>query len=629
MSMQCETFKPLRGHSPQLKGVVYTPKGGASTLQGCSSAVGRFNRLKAFLVGLFGVVLLSSCGTKELPPPPPVAGLLPQAEAQIVEKQMEEAAVVLQPESVVEQQLEAGLAPESDKITVRGFGLPIGLELAAARQRSYETRFGKWEEVERQMAVFGFEDRPPGWLVCLEEVQALRDQYNYWLQNIQERRIASYEDVAFLQRDMQFLESGCGEVFSLGQDALSGWLGRLADAFLDQGEPSEDAWPGLGIEGELAATARYLYVTMPEQQVTAEVRRLFGLSLLASGQLDAAAGVLSGGNTPWRLEGNELHHRQLEADLLLAAGKVEEARGRYQRLGDFFSTLHNVDRWVSEQRVVLKDIDPQSPSFSLFVAVMRAYLLFDGRQVPQALRDGVERLEQLDPAGALARRGRQVLDLVEDQTFAWMRRRMDEADAYVEDKEFERAMTVLEELLAGNGRSYASQEMVRSAMERVRMAEELEMETQRLLNEQELAIQWENSLNLLDLRKYDEAIAIFMALQESDYADKAAEKIVEASSLAAKGVRRQASSIFMEARKAVDFERKQVLLLESWRMLNGIRSRYPQATIMDKVQQNINFLKKYIMEVDPTLLEVPLEEENSEEPEIDPVTSEVVEEVLQ
>jgi hypothetical protein len=501
-----------------------------------------------------------------------------------------------------------------------------GANLHERRFRSYGPRLTRWQTLEQHMTALGLAERPAGWRRCLDEVRYLQQGYDVWLregEGQQEGYELSLDPGHLLQRDFVYLESGCEGVFNLGSETLAGWLGRFS-ASIDESSLAATMKDSALVD-EMAAHARAFYDDLPASQQLPESRRQFGLALLRNGHFNAASNVLTKVETGCRWTAEEADLQQLAADLLLAQGRVAAARQRYQILSGFFRGLHSTDRWVSGQLNLLESTEVRTAGFPAYLKALRSYLLFDGEQIPNELRQGVWHLEDTAPESMLARSGHRMLELAEDRVRDTVEHQLREADALVDRRDFARARVILEALEGRDDLDTSTQLIVEDALAKVRLVESLDHETQRMVQEQERAIQWENGLNLLDLHQFDEAIAVFGTLQGSSYEEQAREKIVEASNQAAKQLRRQASALFVQARGANLPDRKKALLLESWQLLKGIETRYPGATILEKVRQNTVYLEDYIRQVDPSMLEIT---EQSEEPLPEDALMDIEEEIL-
>ena len=94
-------------------------------------------------------------------------------------------------------------------------------------------------------------------------------------------------------------------------------------------------------------------------------------------------------------------------------------------------------------------------------------------------------------------------------------------------------------------------------------------------------------MGYIDDGRFDDAVKIFKGLQDTEYATKAAEKIKEISTLAAKAERRKAAELFIRYTKTTDPEGKKKLLVESRKILADILVKYPNIDFTDKVLDNL------------------------------------------
>lgn len=110
--------------------------------------------------------------------------------------------------------------------------------------------------------------------------------------------------------------------------------------------------------------------------------------------------------------------------------------------------------------------------------------------------------------------------------------------------------------------------------------------------------QWEKAVNLLGLRRYEEAIQAFAALRGTEYDGQARARIAEAENLAAFEMRRTAAALFVQAGKAGSADRQRRLLLESRTILREILEKYPEVESRDKILQNLETLEKQLRTLD-------------------------------
>jgi tetratricopeptide (TPR) repeat protein len=132
-----------------------------------------------------------------------------------------------------------------------------------------------------------------------------------------------------------------------------------------------------------------------------------------------------------------------------------------------------------------------------------------------------------------------------------------------------------------------------------------EEQTRRLEAEETMQEIWSKGQNYLQEKEYDRAIETFSALLETEYADRATDKIAEASQLAAQDDRRRAAELFVLSGKTVDRENRTALLLQSRQLLKGILEKYPQSGLLEKTEKNLERIEEEIRSIDPALLTEP------------------------
>jgi hypothetical protein len=253
-----------------------------------------------------------------------------------------------------------------------------------------------------------------------------------------------------------------------------------------------------------------------------------------------------------------------------------------------------------------------------FSGLLHDYLLFDGKSLPDGMRDKLAFIERSVPGSMIASRARQVIWLAEEQAGAWVGRQLLIVDSLVEEKEYGQAMELL--------RKVAAQELleeVRAIVEKnmrdVRRAEEEERQTQEILKKQAESIQWQKAVKLFEMRHFDEAIAAFSILLTSYYQTKAAVKIREAGNFAAAELRRDAAALFVKARKAGRPELSKEYMLESRRLLLRILANYPEADIIKKVKVNLKVLEEQLYELGNELVQEDMEPTVSQEKAAQPL----------
>lgn len=505
----------------------------------------------------------------------------------------------------------------------------------------YQGRFAQWKDVENRMVSQGItEQRPLRWRQCgtllgemVNGYSQLHEQY------MQEKGLATAKTKVAIdpwvihREDIQYLESGCDNVVDSGKEIVSG---EAADV----SESPEALLSRYASEGEYDKAIevyRDMMVQHPGRADAPKVKRIYGMALLRTRHIDAATKVLPQAVEELSKENPDswAQHR-LVADLYFATGEVEKARKEYEKMAAFFATgtlgdngWNGVDLWVSDQLALFKPA--QTPGgdqgLTIFISVMRSFITFDGKNVPEPLVKAVQRLGRIFPDSKYTNRGRQILWQAEDQVRIWVTGQLYAVDALIDEKAFDKALGILEELLSAD-LSDELRGQVKKRKDDVVIAKVRDEKAQEYRDTESLENLWQEAVNLFELRRYEEAIEAFSYFGETEYEEEAMKYLRQASDIAAKRTRRQAATLFVQARRSDTRARKLELLVESWQMLNQILAQYPMASILEKVLQNMIVIEDAIRKEDPAVLETlgertfveGLEEENG--------TQEIVEEEI-
>jgi len=478
------------------------------------------------------------------------------------------------------------------------------------RMAVYAEKLSGWETLADQIDDLDFSERKPSrWSQCYADIGKLFRDYSllmemvlkYGYQMLQNEELEMDPWRVFYD-DIAFIEGGCEDVFVAGASLVSNWENRYSDSAARQSEAIIGQYAGKGRYQEAILAFQNLMSSYPDRDVSVNTRKMYGLALLKTGQLERAAKVLSETLARMASSAEERSLRRLVADLMLASGRLDESRENYRSLADFYESRKGDDRWVADQLALLGTVDlRRARELPLYMDVLRDYIAFDGKIIPEGMKDRVERLEEGFPESPFTDRARQMFGQTEDSVRDWGRIRLEEVDTFVAEHDYVQAKSALELMLVDDLEP-AMAEVVQRTMDHVVQAEKLYQEEQLMLLEQSLAQQWDKAVNLHDSRKYDEAIAAFEALFNTDYDVPAREKIKDSAESASVDMRRKAANLFVQARKARDYSRKRELLKESWGLLNDIARKYPKVKLIDKVKQNIDIIEQQIDLFDPALL---------------------------
>jgi hypothetical protein len=296
--------------------------------------------------------------------------------------------------------------------------------------------------------------------------------------------------------------------------------------------------------------------------------------------------------------GEDLWERQrLVADLLLMEGKGAAARDRYEKVVAAENALRESSGWARDQLALMESFETGSGTMLAYVELLRGFFTArEGEDYPRIIVQA-EQLGQTYPDTALAANAGRLRAAAEERLNRWLGDRLTRADELVAEQRFREAVVLLESL-AAISLPPELRDTVRQTLDQAAMREIGELEAR----QQALAARREEAVELLDARRYDEAIVGFNSLLGTEHDAMAREKIKQAVEQAVAAKRRDAADLFIKAGRAQDRQRKGELLLASRQLLQEIVEKYPDANLIDKVQGNLDILDDQIRRFDPDLL---------------------------
>jgi len=293
--------------------------------------------------------------------------------------------------------------------------------------------------------------------------------------------------------------------------------------------------------------------------------------------------------------------RKMLADIYTASGNYRSAATEYKNISKDYLKIGELEEWSKLQLALLDRSKDRSPELKEFSAILRNYLGF----IPE--RDGFKVLWQAEkfetgyPYSPVLSNVELIKVSVKEDAEKWFNDFMLKVDSLAREKKFDKALTLLESMpndIIGTDK----QMKIKDKNEELQLAEAVENETEKMVQIQELQNKWNNGLLLEKGERYEEAIAVFTSLLETEYGTKAESKIKEVSLEAAKADRRKAADLFIRFTKTTDLESKKKLLMETRKVLKNILVKYPDVDIVDKVRGNIDRVEQEMNAIDPNLV---------------------------
>lgn len=476
----------------------------------------------------------------------------------------------------------------------------------------YGRKLDRWKELDEQAVVVELDEAASEEMVrCFRDLQKVLNGYN----RIQEtllrgdfldstQMISSSEVMDLEQRDISFLESGCGQLLKGGADEGAGWAQREKQADLPQIETLIERYAGSEEYEEVVQ----VWQQIPESQldrVHLNTRISYGNALMALHQEEESAKVyqtivdLMSASDDQRTD--ILSLRRVLADLYAASGAYDKAEKQYNEISTDYKSLASIESWGILQLSILERSEPGSPELEEYSSLLRNFLGF----TPQ--RDGYKLVWQTDqfladyPYSAVASNIDIIRESAKSKADSWLASFLAEVDALAAEEHFQDALlkmeTLQEDILSGEKLIE-----IRKKSDDLTLAEAVNRETKKIEKMQALQRQWNDALLLIDKGEYDVAIELLTTMLDSEYGLKADGKIAEASLLSARAERRKAADLFIRFTKTTDIESQKKLLIDSRRHLVDILVKYPDVGITDKVMGNIERVEKEMNALDPNLL---------------------------
>lgn len=301
--------------------------------------------------------------------------------------------------------------------------------------------------------------------------------------------------------------------------------------------------------------------------------------------------------------------RKVLADLYTASGNYKAAAVQYKKISDDYQNIGRLEEWSKLQLSILDRSMGAGPEMKEYSSLLRNYLGF----IPE--QDGYKVLWQAEkflgdyPYSPVASNVDAIKENVKAPADKWFDGFMAGIEKLIAEKKFKEAMEKLESMpvdLLGPDK----QLIVKGKNEELLVAEEVDKETDKMVQVQDLQNQWNKGMLLVKEEKYDEAIVVFTSLLDSEYSVKAKEKVKEVSLEAAKADRKKAANLFMRFTKTTDLESRKKLLVESRKLLKSILVKYPDVEIGSKVIGNIERVEQEMVAIDPALLVLADQDEN-------------------
>ncbi len=456
-----------------------------------------------------------------------------------------------------------------------------------SRVKLYADKAEKWQVLEDKMRTFGLSsEQVQQWLQCTGLVADLVSGYEAVLDG-------QGDPLAVTRKDISFAESDCDQMFAVHAALIPELLAKFQQEANAQAEAIIDYYADRKEFHQVVLAYENAVEFSGKAPADLRLQEIYGRALLHTGRLEKAALVFSqvltqsGPYEKWPL-------RLEVAELLIASGQYEKARAEYLHLAEILHSWEEINKSVTDKLALLFAADDHARELALYSQALHAFLSFDGDGIPNAFDSAVRELQNKYPGGIHTMAAEVLYQQAEEKIRQNTAIHLAKVEKLTDAKEFKKAL----DILSGMKQSRLpadSMSQVDEAISAVNAARQHHVQLEKEKRKQDLADQWQEALNLVDMELYDDSITVFIELLGTEYDSKAAVEIEKASLQAAKSLRKKAASIFIKARRATDPAARKALLKESRDLLQSILARYPQVEIADKVEVNLQVIDEQLL----------------------------------
>lgn len=486
------------------------------------------------------------------------------------------------------------------------------------RLSEYGRKLERWKELDSR-GMGGMEKQldPADLVSCFRQMQDVIRGYNELRGRVMQvspatDRAAALSIVEIQKSDIEFTESSCGRLLAEPGEKVPEVVQREETADLVQLETKIE---------QHSAKKQYQEVVKVWQEIPpAQLGRVnlrsrihYGNALIFLHQQGKAAEIYQQVVDQMSASDEQatdlVSLRKMLADLYMASGNAKAAEVQYKKISEDYQKIGRLEEWANLQLSILERAAEAGPEMREYSSLLRNYLSY----VPE--EDGYKVLWQADefleqyPYSPVSSNVDVIKQNVTAAADRWFDGFMAGIDRLSSEGKFKEALEQLENIPA-DILGADKQLIVKSKNDQLLLGEEVEKETDRMAQVQDLQNQWNRGMLLADEEKFDEAIAVFAGLLDTDYAVKAQEKMKEISLKGAHAERKKAGDLFVRYKKTTDLEGRKKLLLESRRVLKDIMVKYPDVEIIPKVISNIERVEQEMVAIDPAMLVLADQEDN-------------------
>ncbi len=501
---------------------------------------------------------------------------------------------------------------EQQPIVEKNIAVVPSMSTINDRIYEYGRKLDRWKEMDNRSLSTKPSERDAARMArCFSQLQDVLNGYNDLRSRLLQAEeggaagtVGNDEFYQLQKNDITFLEGECGSLLAVSEQQSAAWSPPVEGADLSQFEKMIDQYDAQKQYEEVIQ----VFSKIPESQRGAthlRTRILYAQALRYVHQEETAAQIYQSIVDQMADSGEQatdiVSLRKVLADLYTAAGNYRSATAQYQKISTDYEKLGQLEEWSKLQLALLARSAEGRPELTDYSSILRDYLGYVPARDGYKLLAKTEQFQTDYPYSPVSANVDLIREATKVQAERWFGDLMNQVDKLAGENEFNQALRVLESL-PSDAVSTEKQLAIHAKIEQLQIDEAVADEAGKMAKTQDLQNQWNNGMLLANEGKYEEALAVFNTLLDSEYSSKARIKIDELSLEGAKAERKKAADYFIRFTRATDVESKKKLLVESRKLLKNILVKYPNVEIADKVQGNIDRVEQEMNAIDPNLV---------------------------
>jgi len=496
-----------------------------------------------------------------------------------------------------EKAASTAVAPALPQVVVKERFILPDQQMYAARYRQYQELKKKYDELLFHLDWLSTEETSPEIRQCVADISSLVDGYGEAVKRAapegEEMSAAGDKPWQVVWQDLTFVQGPCPASYKAKVKEIAGQLKEYKGEAASRAGEMVSVYAKQNNDQKAIESFKYLTENFPEWQRDPDILRQYGEVLLRQGKLQDASAIFS------ELPGDPATVKQTialyrkSADLLLAAGKLDEAARRFHTLKDIEQAAASGDKITDASLNLLEGQQKREPLLSIYQNFLSEYYSYDGQDLTAKANTALSQLENFFPDNPLTENARQLYAKMVQANRSAVEAQLAAASRLADAEKYDQARETLAAIKT-EGIPPDLTKKIRFTLQEITFNAQEEQKSSAWEQEQKLEQLWQQANQYFDQHRFDDVIKASDVFVGTKYEQQATELVTRAVEEAAVDLRKKAAALYLKARKESAPNLRSGYLQGALTLLREIESKYPQATIMGKVRNNIAVLEKEI-----------------------------------